>query len=195
MDSFFSKIVAEIYAYIDWIAFSWPGYIGNKLRILVLSARSNAIGSKCYIERSCHFRGLQNITFGSQVSIGSNSNFFADKGSITIGNKTSFNINTNVNASVGGNIFIGNQCMIGTNVVIHASNHKFDDRDIPILNQGHDCADIYIEDNVWLGANVIVLAGVRIGAGAVVAAGAVVNKDVPGFSVVGGVPAKFIKNR
>ena len=53
---------------------------------------------------------------------------------------------------------------------------------------------IRIEDKVWFGANVTICPGVTIGEGAVVAAGAVVNKDVAPRTVVGGVPAKFIKN-
>ena len=187
--------MTEIRAYVDAIVFSWPGYVGDRLRIAILSSRSKMIGEKCYIARLTHFRGSKNISFGSMVSVGTNCYFFADQGTISVGNRTSFNINVNINASVGGAIRIGDNCLIGPNVVIHSSNHKYVNREIPIRDQGHDCADINIEDNVWLGANVIVLAGVRIGTGSVVAAGAVVTNDVPEFSVVGGVPAKIIKNR
>lgn len=58
--------------------------------------------------------------------------------------------------------------------------------------KGYD-HDVIIEKDVWIGANVTILAGVTIGRGATIAAGAVVNKDVPPYSVVGGVPAKVIK--
>lgn len=189
------KILSEIYAYIECIVFAWPGYIGNKLRAWVIRSGAGSAGSKCYVERGAHFRGLKNMVFGSEVSIGSNSHFFADIGNISIGNRTSFNINCNLNASVGGNIQIGSNCLIGPNVVMHTSNHKFDNLTIPIRDQGHVCADIHIADNVWIGANVIILSGVTIGEGAVIAAGSVVNKNIESNTVAGGIPAHFIKKR
>ena len=195
MNRFFEILKGELVSYIDCFVFEWPGRIGNKLRILMITLRCKVIGSGCYVERSCTFKGLNNISFGSMVSIGSGSNFLADKGSITVGNKTFFNVNVNINASVGGAIYIGHDCLIGTNVIIHSSNHIFKDVEKLIKEQGHNCIDIHIGNNVWLGANVIVLAGVTIGDGAVVSAGAVVTKDVIRFTVVGGVPAKLIKNR
>jgi acetyltransferase-like isoleucine patch superfamily enzyme len=195
MKSFIQKLVNEFFAYIDCIIFAWPGYSGNKLRLWLVSLRIGKIGRNCYIERLSFFRGLANISFGSGVSVGSGNHFFSDKGKIIIGNKTFFNINCTVNASIGGMIDIGSNCLFGPNVVIHSSNHRYSDISVPTIEQGHDCADIRIADNVWLGANVIVLAGVTIGEGAVVAAGAVVTQDVPEFSIVGGVPAKFIKSR
>ncbi len=189
------KILLEIYTYLEWLIFSWPGYIGNKLRAGLLGIGVKSIGAKCYIEIYCGFRGMKNIILGNQVSIGSRSSFYSDSGSISIGNKTSFNINCNINASIGGNIMIGNNCLIGPNVVMHTANHKFANPVIPIREQGHEIADILIEDNVWIGANAIILAGVRIEEGAVIAAGSVVNKNVLKNTIVGGVPARFIKNR
>ena len=55
--------------------------------------------------------------------------------------------------------------------------------------------DVFIEDDVWVGANSTILKGVRIGRGAIIAAGAVVNKDVPPYTIVGGIPAKVISLR
>ncbi len=191
----FRKLLLEIYAYIECIIFSWPGYTGNKLRAAVLTAAAKSIGSKCYVEKNTHFRGLRNISLGSEVSMGSGSYLFSDKGTITVGDKTSFNINCNLNASVGGNIYIGSHCLVGPNVVMHTANHTFDNLTISIREQGHECADIYIANNVWIGANAIILAGVTIESGAVIAAGSVVNKNVSANTVVGGVPAHFIKNR
>ena len=55
--------------------------------------------------------------------------------------------------------------------------------------------DIIIENDVWIGANCVILPNVRIGEGAVIAAGSIVNKNIKPFSLYGGVPAKFIKKR
>ena len=58
--------------------------------------------------------------------------------------------------------------------------------------EGYD-KDVIIEKDVWIGSNVTILAGVHVGRGATLAAGAVVNKDVPAYCIVGGIPAKILK--
>ena len=91
---------------------------------------------------------------------------------------------------------IGNYVMFGPHVTLVAQNHDFSGWQRPmILNSHYRRGDIQIEDDVWVGANVTVLAGVTIHRGAVIGAGAVVTKDIPPFTVVGGVPAVFIRNR
>lgn len=83
-------------------------------------------------------------------------------------------------------IEIGNDVIVGPDVVIRDSdNHS--------LNGANCSAPIVISDNVWIGQRATILKGVTIGAGAVVAAGAVVTKSVPPFSLVGGVPARVIR--
>ena len=94
-------------------------------------------------------------------------------------------------------IFKGNTS-IAHHLTIHTGNHArvvgrfvsdITDRDKP---EGYD-HDVIIEKDVWIGSNVTILNGVHVGRGATIAAGAVVNKDVPPYSIVGGVPAKLIK--
>ena len=91
---------------------------------------------------------------------------------------------------------IGNNVMIAPNVAILSTSHNHQSTLIPIINQGETKPNPpVIEDDVWLGRNVIIMPGVVIGSGSIIAAGAVVTKDVKPFSVVGGVPAKLIKTR
>jgi acetyltransferase-like isoleucine patch superfamily enzyme len=88
-----------------------------------------------------------------------------------------------------GGIYIGDDVLIGHNVVLATLNHEEDPE-----RRGNLCpAPIKIGDKVWIGSNATILPGVTIGDGAIIAAGAVVTKDVDKKTVVGGVPAKFIK--
>lgn len=107
------------------------------------------------------------------------------------------------NISVGKNVFINSGCrfqdqggiaigdgvLIGHNVVLATLNHDIDPKKRSTMHP----ASIVIGNNVWIGANATVVPGVTIGDGAVIAAGAVVTKDVPANVIVGGVPAKIIK--
>lgn len=92
-----------------------------------------------------------------------------------------------------GGVTIGNRVYTSPGTQIIAVNHVFDDPTRPFVEQGITAEGIVIEDDVWLGSNCVITDGVRVGKGAVVAAGAVVTKDVPPHTVVGGVPAKVIR--
>lgn len=92
-----------------------------------------------------------------------------------------------------GGVVIGDRVFTSPFTQIIAVNHVFNDVKRPFTEQGITAQGIVIEDDVWLGANAVITDGVRVGKGAVVAAGAVVTKDVPPYTVVGGVPAKIIK--
>lgn len=108
----------------------------------------------------------KNITFGKNVFVNSSCHF-QDQGGITIGD----------------GVFIGH------NVVLATATHDFD----PRMNRKLYYKPIDIRDHAWIGSNATILQGVTIGEWAVVAAGAVVNRDVAPYTIVGGVPAKFIK--
>jgi len=91
---------------------------------------------------------------------------------------------------------IGNYVMIAPNCAILNSTHNHTLTDTPMILQGEETNNNpMIEDDVWLGRNVVVLPGVKIGTGSIIATGAVVTKDVEPYSVMGGVPAKLIKKR
>lgn len=121
------------------------------------------------------FRNGERISIGAGTHIGEFSLIWA-------GNET-------------GRIEIGEKCLFAPHVMVTASNYGVERGPVAIMDQPKIEGDVVIGAGTWLGANVVVLAGVTIGEGAVVAAGAVVTKDVPAFSIVGGVPARVIGER
>ena len=157
---------------------------------IILRKKFNTI-----ILQNCIFYGSENIHFDTNVSIGANSLFSAEGGQIQVGSNTSFNAGVHINAAVCGKIFIGKNCLIGPNVVMRTADHIFTKIDTPIRKQGHKCANIFLEEDVWIGANVVITGGVKIGKGCVIGAGSVVTKNIPEFSIAVGVPAKVIKSR
>jgi acetyltransferase-like isoleucine patch superfamily enzyme len=92
-----------------------------------------------------------------------------------------------------GGVTIGDRVYTSPMTQLIAVNHVFDDRQRPFIDQGITAEGIVIEDDVWLGSAAVVTDGVRVGRGAVIAAGAVVTRDVPAYTVVGGVPARIIR--
>jgi acetyltransferase-like isoleucine patch superfamily enzyme len=112
---------------------------------------------------------------------------------VEIGDNISINYNSMIVAFA--KVSIGNDVLIGPYVLIHSGNHRFSDPGVRIQDQGHNSAPIAIDDDVWIGAHVVVLQGVSIGRGAVIGAGAVVNKNVEPYTIVAGVPAKKIGER
>jgi acetyltransferase-like isoleucine patch superfamily enzyme len=92
-----------------------------------------------------------------------------------------------------GGVTIGNRVYTSPMTQIIAVNHVFDNPEKPFIEQGITAQGITIEDDVWIGSGAVITDGVHVGKGAVVAAGAVVVDDVPAHCVVGGVPARIIK--
>lgn len=92
-----------------------------------------------------------------------------------------------------GGVTIGDRVYTSPMTQLIAVNHVVDDPNRPFIEQGITAQGIVVEDDVWLGANAVVTDGVHIGRGAVVAAGAVVTKDVPPHTIVGGVPARPLR--
>jgi len=94
-----------------------------------------------------------------------------------------------------GGISIGNNVYTGPMAQIVAVNHVYSDPHKLIREQGITAQGITIEDDVWLGANAVVVDGVSIGQGSIIGAGAVVTKDIPPYSIAVGAPAKVVKDR
>ena len=110
-------------------------------------------------------------------------------GDVTIGDHTRIGIH----CTVIGPVCIGNNVNLAQGITVSALNHNFEDTTRRIDEQGISTKPVVIGDDVWIGANAVILPGVTIGQHVVVAAGAVVTKDVPDYSLVAGVPAKVIK--
>lgn len=115
--------------------------------------------------------------------------FYTDCGKNIVVGKNVF-INSCCKFQDQGGITIGNGVLIGHNVTLATLNH--DER--PQFRQNIYPKPINIGDNVWIGSNATILQGVTIGKGAIIGANAVVTKDVPGNTIVAGVPAKIIRN-
>ena len=110
-------------------------------------------------------------------------------GDVTIGDHTRIGIH----CTVIGPVSIGNNVNLAEGITVTALNHNYEDVTRRIDEQGISTKPVVIGDDVWIGANAVILPGVTIGRHVVVAAGAVVTKDVPSFTLVAGVPAKVIK--
>ena len=129
------------------------------------------------------------------TSCGKNVNFerkaqFTPK--LSIGDNSGVGIGYEIN----GKVTIGTNVMMGPEVVVYTTGHKFDRTDIPMMEQGStEERPVSIGNDVWIGRRVMIMPGVTIGDGCVIGAGAVVTKDIPPYSVAGGVPAKVLKSR
>lgn len=110
-------------------------------------------------------------------------------GDVMIGDHTRIGLHN----TIIGPVSIGNHVNLAQGITVTALNHIFEDTEKRIDEQDVSTTPVTIEDDVWIGANAVILPGVHIGSHCVVAAGAVVTKDVPPHSLVAGVPAKVIK--
>ena len=110
-------------------------------------------------------------------------------GSVIIGHNTIIGIG-NV---IIGPVSIGDNVMLAQNIVVSGLNHEYQDINRPPKDQAVSTKPIKIADSVWIGANCVITAGVSIGEHSVIGAGSVVTKDIPGYVVAAGNPAKILK--
>lgn len=142
----------------------------RKVRAFFAKFIFDEVGESINIEKGADFGTGDNITIGNNSGLG-------------------------VNCHIRGPLSIGNDVMMGPDVVILTTNHVYSDLSTLMRSQGSVQKRVIIKDNVWIGARVIILPGVTIGYGAILAAGSVVTKNVPPNCLVGGNPAKLIKHR
>ena len=176
---------------------------------------------KVFLSKHCSIKNKEMIKWGKHNRCGSNVTLHAlSEIGIILGDNCSIGKNTRIectgsisflgkgfkcgnNCGLGtdsfygcaGGIEIGNDVIVGNYVTMHSENHNYSDINKPIRLQGTSHKGIVIGDNCWIGAKATILDGVHIGNGCIVAAGAVVTKDFPDNVIIGGVPAKVIKNR
>jgi acetyltransferase-like isoleucine patch superfamily enzyme len=202
-----------VFALVGWI----PTVIGIALRALFYRLIMRLEGTVA-IEKGVRIRFADQIRLGSGAYIDERVYIHACPQGVSIGERTfvmhgavlhvynfrdlphSF-IRIGTDSLIGelnvlrgqGGITIGDRVYTAPLVQMLAVNHVFDDAERPIIEQGITAEGIVVEDDAWIGAGAIITDGVRIGRGAVVAAGAVVTGDVPPHTVVGGVPARILK--
>ncbi len=110
-------------------------------------------------------------------------------GPVIIGDRTKIGLSN----TIIGPVTVGNDVRLAQNITLSGLNHNYEDISLPIHEQGVSTAPIVIEDDSWIGANVVVVAGVTVGKHSIVAAGSIVTKDIPSFSVAVGNPARIVK--
>jgi acetyltransferase-like isoleucine patch superfamily enzyme len=143
--------------------------IRRTARIDVMPFRKFEIGQRTIIEDFvCINNGIGDVTIGNNAMIG-------------------------IGSVITGPVAIGNNVIMAQHVGISGLNHGYTDILTPIRDQKCTSALVTIEDDCWIGTNAVIIAGVTIGKHAVVAGGSVVTKDIPPFSVVGGNPARVLK--
>jgi acetyltransferase-like isoleucine patch superfamily enzyme len=143
--------------------------IGSAVRLDVLPFRAFVMGENSAVEDfSVVNNGVGDVIIGNNSLVG--------VGSVVI-----------------GPVKIGSDVIIAQHVVMSGLNHQYQDVKVSIREQPVTTKQIVIEDACWIGANAVITAGVTVGYHSVVAAGSVVTRDVPPYSVVGGNPARILK--
>jgi maltose O-acetyltransferase len=153
-----------------------PGGVGKitrRMRYWCCRGLFRKCGTNVNVERRAHFNSGRNIEIGDHSGLG-------------------------INCVINGPVKLGRYVMMGPEVIIYRSSHRYTSTDRPMCLQGFDTDfnQLVIEDDVWIGARVIVLPSCRrVGCGAIVGAGAVLTKNVPPYTVFAGNPAREIKSR
>jgi acetyltransferase-like isoleucine patch superfamily enzyme len=148
------------------------GFVGFGVRYMCVRKLAKSCGRKVLIFPGCLLHWLEKTEFGENVSL--HDFCYID--------------------AVGG-VKIGDNARIAHNCSLISGQHRYDQPGRTIFDSDYTMAPIVLEDDVWLGAGVVILQGVTVGRGSVIAANAVVTKDVEPYSIMGGVPAKLLKKR
>ena len=159
------------------------------IRMLAPLYQHRGRGSKIYRSVRMDTPPYRKFSLGRQSVVESYCCINNAVGDVVIGDHTRIGIH----CTVIGPVTIGSHVNLAQGITATALNHNFEDTGKRIDQQGVSTNPVVIGDDVWIGANAVILPGVTIGRHSVVAAGAVVTKDVPDYTVVGGVPANILK--
>ena len=159
------------------------------IRLIAPLYQKRGRGSKIYCGVRMDTPPYRKFSLGRQSVVESFCCINNAVGDVIIGDHT----RSGIHCTVIGPVTIGSHVNLAQGITVTALNHNFVETDKRIDEQGISTKQVTISDDVWIGANAVILPGVTIGRHAVVAAGAVVTKDVPDNCIVGGVPATIIK--
>ena len=159
------------------------------VRLLAPLYQQRGRGSKIYRSVRMDTPPYRRFALGRNSVVESFSCINNTVGDVVIGDYTRVGLHN----TIIGPVTIGHHVNLAQGITVTALNHNFADITRRIDQQGVATSPVVIDNDVWIGANAVILPGVTIGSHAVVAAGAVVTKDVPGNCIVAGVPAKIIK--
>ena len=155
------------------------------------------IGDNVVIDDGCCLdaKGTDNagITIGDGVFIGRNTILSCKNGDIVIDDHA--NVGFNVEIFSASRVRLGKNTLVAAYTYLVGGDHLYAATDTPVLYQGRTAQGIEVDDNVWLGAHVVVSDGSQVGRDAIIGAGAVVIGEVPPFHIAAGVPAKIVRDR
>ena len=147
-----------------------PGEYGILLRRRLLHRRFESAGENLQILEGVHIRNIHKIKVGDNVGIGDECFIQA-----------------------GGGLEIGNDVLLGPGVKVWTQNHRFDNLDVPIRQQGAEYRKVTVGDDVWIGANAFIMPGADLPRGCIVSAGAVVaGRKYKEYAILAGNPARVI---
>ena len=165
-------LLVAYYGVFQWLPSSRRlGGLPGRLRRWCCRGLFRHCGQNVNIERRAYFGSGREVSLGDDSGIG-------------------------VNAKLSPGVSIGNNVMMGEDVLFLTRNHAFADPKVPIRDQGYlETEEIQIGDDVWIGTRSIILPGVHVGTGAVIGAGSVVTKAIEPYAIVAGNPAGVIGHR
>ncbi len=149
---------------------------------------------RCIVHPKAAVQLSDRITFGRKTTIHPYTRIILGEGSVTMGSFCNLQSFTTI-AAGDSMVRIGNDVRIGPNCNLLGEDHEYRDRSTPVHRQGRLAKGLEIGDDVWIGANCVILPGVHLGHGAIIGAGSVVTKSVPAFMVAVGNPARPVKER